>query len=335
MSSSKYHAGVPMQYTFRLPKGAAALHYLAEPSREVRFRLKILEYGKTHSVAATCRHFDIARSTYYRWYNRFVPTRLASLESRSSRPHRCRRPTWTTGQVIRVRELRNQQPRTGKEKIILALRDEGIHLSSSMTGRILAYLRKSRQLHEPRGLSWRPHSRHQRPYATRKPKDYGASEPGDLVQLDTMQLRPLPDLIRSQFTAIDAVSRETVVDVYGTASAGRATAFLERLVTNLSSPVRAIQVDGGSEFMAEFEQACRAKDIKLFVLPPHSPKLNGRVERANRTYRNEFYECYDGDLDLPSLRSALYAFQDAYNRRRPHQALGYLTPHAFLQARRL
>ena len=150
-----------------------------------------------------------------------------------------------------------------------------------------------------------------------------------------MQLRPLPGLIRSQFTAIDTVSRETVVDVYSTASAGLATAFLERLITSLSSPVRAIQVDGGSEFMAEFEQACQAKGIKLFVLPPRSPKLNGRVERANRTYRNEFYECYDGDLDLSSLRSALYAFQDSYNRHRPHQALGYLTPRAFLQARRL
>jgi transposase InsO family protein len=324
-----------MQYTFRLPKGAAALHYLADPSRQARFRLKILEYGKTHSVAATCRHFDIARSTYYRWRNRFVPSRLASLESRSSRPHTCRHPTWRADQVIRVRELRTQYPRTGKEKIALALRDEGLHLSASMTGRILTHLHKTQQLREPRSVSWRPNSRHRRPYATRKPRDYSACEPGDLIQLDTMQLRPLPGLIRSQFTAIDTVSRETVVDVYSTASAGLATAFLERLITSLSSPVRAIQVDGGSEFMAEFEQACQAKGIKLFVLPPRSPKLNGRVERANRTYRNEFYECYDGDLDLSSLRSALYAFQDSYNRHRPHQALGYLTPRAFLQARRL
>ncbi len=46
-------------------------------------------------------------------------------------------------------------------------------------------------------------------------------------------------------------------------------------------PVRrqGIQVDGGSEFMAEFEQACKDKGLMLFVLPPKRPQLNGGVER--------------------------------------------------------
>jgi len=39
-----------------------------------------------------------------------------------------------------------------------------------------------------------------------------------------------------------------------------------------------------------FEEACREKEIKLFVLPPRSPKLNGYVERAHRTHLEEFYE---------------------------------------------
>ena len=55
-------------------------------------------------------------------------------------------------------------------------------------------------------------------------------------------------------------------------------------------PVRALQVDGGSEFYADFEAACQRKEIPLFVLPPKSPKLNGHVERANRTHTEEFYE---------------------------------------------
>jgi hypothetical protein len=32
-------------------------------------------------------------------------------------------------------------------------------------------------------------------------------------------------------------------------------------------PVKAIQVDGGAEFMAEFESACEKKGLRLFVLP--------------------------------------------------------------------
>ena len=55
-------------------------------------------------------------------------------------------------------------------------------------------------------------------------------------------------------------------------------------------PVRAIQVDGGSEFQAAFEAACQARGIRLFVLPPRSPKLNGCVQRAQRTHTEEFYE---------------------------------------------
>ena len=55
-------------------------------------------------------------------------------------------------------------------------------------------------------------------------------------------------------------------------------------------PVRAIQVDGGSEFQAVFEEACQARGIPLFVLPPRSPKLNECVERAQRTHTEEFYE---------------------------------------------
>ncbi len=54
--------------------------------------------------------------------------------------------------------------------------------------------------------------------------------------------------------------------------------------------IKAIQVDGGSEFMAQFEEACQQRRIRLFVLPPRSPKLNGSVERAQRTHTEEFYE---------------------------------------------
>ena len=39
----------------------------------------------------------------------------------------------------------------------------------------------------------------------------------------------------------------------------------------------------------------------LFVLPPRSPKLNGHVERAQRTHKEEFYEVRDLPDSLQSL----------------------------------
>jgi putative transposase len=206
------------------------------------------------------------------------------------------------------------------------LEREGVQLSVSMIGRILSELTRRRVLVEPRSARLRPHSRHARPYAVRKPKEHTVAAPGDLVQLDTMHLTPLPGVERRHFSAVDVASRWGVTGVRATATAGTATAFLDELMERTPFPIRALQVDGGSEFMAEFETACQERGLALFVLPPRSPKLNGHVERANRTHRQEFWELYDGDLELPPLQAALRAWEETYNHVRPHQALGYLTP---------
>jgi len=299
-------------------------------SREARVRLQVLEYARTHPVTVTCRRFGIARSTFYRWRARFDPRNLTSLERRSSRPRRCRQPTWQPEHVAAVQRLRERYPRWGKAKLQRLLAQEGIVLSVATVGRILAHLKRRGLLVEPPRERLRPHARHTRPYAIRKPKGLHPTQPGDLVQIDTMQLRPLPGVVRYHFTAVDVVSRWNVLGVRSRASAGTAEAFLAEVLTRMPFPVRAIQVDGGSEFKADFETACQARGIPLYVLPPRSPKLNGHVERAQRTHRQEFYECYDGDLEIPVLQQALQEWEYGYNHRRPHQALGYQTPAAYL-----
>ena len=80
--------------------------------------------------------------------------------------------------------------------------------------------------------------------------------------------------------------------------------FLVPLEKRLPFPLKALQVDGGSEFEALFEEECRRRDIRLFVLPPRSPKLNGCVERAHRTHTEEFYEVENFPLDIVGLPPA-------------------------------
>lgn len=323
-------SGTSVCLRYRLPRAADRLPRAPQLSREAKLRLRLVEYAQTHSIAATARHFGVARSTVYRWHARYNPRDLTSLERRSSRPRRVRARTWTAAQAQAVRAARAAYPRWGKDKLAVVLRREGVALSVSMVGRILTHLRRTGQLVEPAVARVRPHARHARPYAVRKPKDYVPERPGDLVQVDTMHLTPLPGVERRQFTAVDVVSRWGVVGVRGSATAGTAAAFLAELTARLPVPVQAIQVDGGSEFMAEFEAACRDREIALYVLPPRSPKLNGRVERANGTARREFWEVYGGELDLPPLQAALADWERTYNQVRPHQALGYRTPAAYL-----
>jgi putative transposase len=83
-------------------------------------------------------------------------------------------------------------------------------------------------------------------------------------------------------------------------------------------PVKAIQVDGGSEFMAEFEVACQTKAITLYVLPPRSPQMNGAVERCNGAWRYEFYETYDLPSGVEQLNPILDSYQHLYNRAWEH-----------------
>jgi transposase InsO family protein len=303
-------------------------------SRPARARLDYLTWHLAHgaNVSLTCRHFAIARSTFYRWQARYDRHRLASLEDRSSRPHRRRRVSWTSEQLVAVRALRERYPRWGKDKLVVLLRREGIRLSTSMVGRMLVRLTRSGDLCEPagRGISARRRRRQARAWATRKPRDWTIARPGDVVQIDTLDVRPLPGLVLKQFTARDVVSRWDVVELAGSASARSALRLLDALAQRMPFPVRAIQVDNGSEFMADFEAACATRGIALFVLPPRSPKLNGAVERANRTHTEEFYEVTDEVPEIVPLRAALRAWETTYNTVRPHQALGYLTPAEYL-----
>ena len=287
----------------RVPRSRYLERGAAELSREAQKRLQWFDHYQAHgrNAALTCRYFGISRQTFYRWKQRYDPQQLTTLEDRSHRPFHRRRSTWTAAQADRVRQLREQYPRWGKDKLAVLLRRQGWAVSVSMVGRILLSLRQRGALTAPvlfrvkrrRGTTGRP-------WALRKPKDYMVERPGDLVQLDTLDLRPSPNVVLKQFTARDMVSRWDVIEVHRPATSTAATLFLDTLERRLPFPLRALQVDGGSEFAAVFEEACRQRGLRLFVLPPRSPKLNGQVERANRTHTEEFYEVTPARSRSPS-----------------------------------
>ena len=317
----------------KLPRARQLARTGKELSREARCRLAWMDfYHRSRNVARTCRHFGISRQSFYRWLRRYDPQNLTTLEGRSHRPHRRRQPTWSAPLADRVLALRLRYPRWGKDKLAVLLRQQKLTVSTSMVGRILTQLkRQGRLIEAPRsGVPGSRRALRSRPYAIRKPKQYAVSQPGDLVEVDTLDVRPLPGVVFKQFTARDVVSRWDVIQAHTRATAATAAQFLDTLLHRMPFPVRAVQVDGGSEFAAEFEAACQQRGLRLFVLPPRSPKLNGAVERANRTHTEEFYQVTLCSLEMKKLNRELRHWERIYNTVRPHQSLGYLTPQQFL-----
>ena len=304
-------------------------------SRAARTRLQWMLFYlfNGRNAAHTCRHFGISRQTFYRWRRRFDRHDLNTLEERSHRPHRVRQPTWSAVAAERLLALRCENPRWGKDKLVVLLKRENYRLSTSMVGRILTHLKRRGVLHEPTrpAVLLRQHRKlRKRPWAIRKPKYWRITEPGDLVEIDTKEIRMHRGVILKHFSARDVVSRWDVVEVHRRATSLAAARFLDTLLERFPFPVKALQVDGGSEFAAEFELACQQKQLPLFVLPPKSPKLNAHVERSHRTHHEEFYQVHADSDQPPALNRQLRRWEHTYNCVRPHQSLAYLTPLEFV-----
>ena len=268
----------------------------------------------------------VSRATLYRWAKRPEPL--------SRRPRNVRRPQWSPMLAQAVEELRADNPMWGKRKLVWLLRREGFAVSVSTVGRILKSLMRRGLVmpvptlrRKPGGRRFRLIGRH---HAKRLPKGLKPETPGQLVQIDTVFVNLAPGKAVKHFTAYDPVARWTVAGVAGRATASLAAGFLDKVIANMPFTVCGIQVDGGSEFMADFEQACRDKGLDLFVLPPKRPQLNGAVERCNGAWRYEFYAVHDLPHQIDRLQPFVDAFAHRYNHYRPHDALDGKTPAEYL-----
>jgi putative transposase len=311
-------------------------------TKAAKQRLKWIEFYNSHNKNArlTCRHFGISPDVFYRWKRRYQPGHLASLEDNTTnrRPKHLRQPTTSPLTVLRIKQLREQYPRWGKKKLHALLLDEDYCVSQPTVGRTLTRLRASGRLHEPPIVTAKLAGRKRRSisrrlYAKRRDWTYIPKVAGDLAQVDTLHITQLEGGKRYQFTASDYVSKFTARTVASHVTSTSASSILDAMEKRWPVKLKAIQVDGGSEFMKVFERACEQRGIKPYVLPPHSLKLNGVVERMNRTSREEIYDLGLHDLMTISEHNQLLEEQDhIYNYIRPHESLGLKAPSRYYES---
>ena len=293
----------------------------------------LLSEGCLESVALDA--LDVPRSTYYRWKKNYKNLGLVGLENESRRPSKVRHSSWTREIESRVYHLRKKYPLWGRQKIAVVYeREYKQKLSYSMVGRILKKLVKQGRIFPVKLLLHRKKDTKKRVFnnhAQRWKHGMKARAPGELVQVDHMTVYIPGFGYAKHFSATCPVTKYTVYEIYQEATSKNAADFLEKMKIAFPFQIISIQVDGGSEFMAYFENACKKVKIPLFVLPPRSPELNGNVERGNGTAKYEFYAQYTATPNFHTLRKKLYHFTQFYNSERPHQGIGLLTPRQFYE----
>jgi transposase-like protein len=180
-------------------------------SKQAKHRLQIIEHylQVTKNVSLTCRHYAISRSYFYKWYRRYTPGYLTSLESRSTRPHTVRPATYDTSFVGLIRRLRTDYPSYSAKKLArIVFRDYDYRYSAATIGRIIqrfklyfrAKILASKRLAKKRSQTWK----------LRKPYLLKADKPRSVIEFDMKHIY-LGGVKHYAFVAVDIFTKEAVI----------------------------------------------------------------------------------------------------------------------------
>lgn len=110
--------------------------------------------------------------------------------------------------------------------------------------------------------------------------------------------------------------------------AERVTELLDEIAAERGYPEQ-LRVDNGPENISYVMQAWAKKhDVKMLYIQPGKPAQNAYIERFNRTYREEVLDMYLFK-DIQQVQEITEQWRYEYNRERPHESLGNLTPLGF------
>jgi len=308
-------------------KGVLGIQKFLNPpnlSQEAKARLKWMDYYKqTGNISLTCRHFNISRKTFHKWKKLYNPYNLSTLESRDRTPKRKRQRQISSEQETRIVQLRKQHLRYGKQKLAHVYKEE--YQENISSWKIQKTIEKYRLYYHPKRTEAIRRKRQRSLNKKRITELKQKRVSGFLLQTDTLVIY-WNNLKRYILTAIDKYSKIAFARMYATHSSYNARDFLYRLNYLLDGKIENIQTDNGSEFLKYFDKTCRNLNINHYFSRNHTPKDNAVLERFNRTLQEEFISQGNFDLDMNRFNSRMTEWLIEYNFRRPHQALGYMSP---------
>lgn len=300
-------------------------------------RMKILAFYERYGEQATREAFGVSRKTIWVWRKRLKRgnNHLVVLTPTSTRPKTPRTMRVDPRIVAFVRSQREAFPRRGKEKLKPFVDQECARLdippiATSTIGKVIKrnhlFFFKGRKVYHNPAAGWARHTHKKRLRVKHAPK------PVDFGHLEMDTVVKVVDAMKSYlYTAIDVRMKFSFAYPYLKLNSQNTVDFFKKLQLVYPVPIIKVQTDNGLEFLGDFDAYLQKHDIKHVFTYPRCPRINGVVERFNRTMNEELLEPNLHLLHDPvAFCGKLVDWLIYYNCYRVHQSLGLQTPMGYL-----
>jgi len=171
----------------------------------------------------------------------------------------------------------------------------------------------------------------------RPPKVIKDLKPGALVEKD---MKYVPKYAQNgpgktgenfynQHTETDSFTRIRALNLARDGKALGSTLAHKEAVKSFPFRIACENTDNGYENQKDFREQLKTENVFHFYSNLGTPTDNPRVERSHLTDELEFYQRGGLKKSFEEQKTALKEWEYFYNWKRPHQALGYLTPMEF------
>jgi transposase InsO family protein len=262
------------------------------------------------STRQVARYTGFAQSAIVKWCKRDQCDGMRPILTRESAPKN--HPNALPNDIVDAIVARRKKIRRCAEVVHRSLVRDGIKTSLSSVKRTL----DRKGLTVKRSPWKRYHPPKERPVA---------SNPGDLVQIDTIHF--LENGKRTYvYTLIDVCSRWAFAQAFGKANAKNSVVFLTKAQRKALFQFKCIQSDHGSEFSQYFTERIGVSHRHSRVRQPND---NSHLERFNRTLQDECLRSCP--TNTKALNRALQKYLPYYNGQRLHMGINFKTPEEILQ----
>jgi transposase InsO family protein len=294
---------------------------VARSAMEQRYEAVMAVLRDGELVTEVAARFGVSRQSVHEWIRRYEDGGISALADGSHRPATC--PHQMPAEIeAEVCELRRQHPGWGPTRLAAVLARRGMSPAPSRSAVYRALVRQrlietGRRRQRKDWLRWERH---------RPMELWQLDVVGGIVLRDGTELKALTGVDDySRFcVAAGLVERATARAVCGVfVDAMRTHGVPDEVLTDNGKVFTGRHSSTPSEVL--FDRICRQNGITHRLTGVRAPTTTGKIERFHRTLRDEFL----ASVELTSLghaQAALDAWVDEYNKVRPHQAIGLLTP---------